>query len=1287
MAKEKTVKKSKSTELVKTATYGKGLNKPSFIPGFDVDNVLDAIEKKIGVTSSGMNSNEKRMSTGMLMYDLILGGGITDGWYTAFGKEQSCKSTGAMTLLASGIINNIPVLGYFDYEGSTEPVYVQNILTTMGLEVAVEDVFGIKDKKGVYIRKPRVRYVSSSTAETFFDYIASLERALPDKIYEGENWWYVYENSRENRKKLDESKSEYDKTLFSKYNKFYVKAEDGGLQALVMVDSYPAMLPERLAEEDSNAGLGAVARMFAEQIPRVKGAMKKKRIAIVGVNQLRDRPMVRFGCFYYTAKVLLANGKTENIGSIVNAKKPVEVMSYNEKTKAFEPKKVVNWFKNGVAEPGEFLKIVVRAGNASGYSQIPCTPNHLLRDYKTGKMLNAKKFKVGDNLTTYATLKELNSDQKQFLIGSLLGDGTIGRTATGAKFSFGHGAKQNSYIRWKNWLLSSYSGSLYGNSKSGLAFDTRPINDPYLLTMHKEHRATKKTQDSREYNSTIGIAFRKLDLRSLAIWYLDDGSLDRNEMRISASGRSVEDKKILATRIAELTGVSLYVTKKGLRCGAKEDTLKFLTALAPYIHKSMKYKLPQSLQELAGSYAWSNLLGKEKTIKVPAEIVSIVEQPMFKGMSRVKYDLEVEGNHNYIVGNCVVHNSPEYEPSGNAVRFYCFDPSSTLLLSDKGILKATDLINKKIDYKISNGSKLETPNIFNFVKRESPTKISTDLGVSITASESHRIWTLTKDSAGRGIHKVDWKTLSNVKPTGSYIAVSVGHDIWSRTDTKLGFTYKENFVDNLAEKGITLPTKMTPALARLLGYLTSEGYVRQNMSDFTNTSKKLCDDYSGLFNLIFNVTPEVTKLGNVYHLKFVSAKIGAFFRYLGIDRPSYEKEIPSCVLTSSRLSVINFLRGYCEGESSPSKRELSISSTSQRLLSQVHQCLLNLNILAKLSPGKRNWNSGKHLYSLYLCGDNYRLYNTIIGHFEDRKKTTAKAIMSASTQYSTQTAKNLAKVWNLGPLTKYAEGIIKTYNWDAKDILNNFESLLAKTETARTSQERERLKTNLKELVAFCRFTVDNSLIWTKVNSVVRRLPLTDLYDFNMPNSKLLTNSIVSHNSDVRIKHMARAVSAVSDATASDGGVELENSVEYEGTKDTYRYISISGDKNKKSTPFLKAFLRLWVNDGDNSARGFDPVFDTYEYLKATDQVSSGGRRSKIMIKIEGKVVSKKPIDWSDFKRLILGSTEEIKQVCKKAGFEKPVRLRKFCFKQMADGTGLELYGNNRKFDKKGSDE
>jgi hypothetical protein len=136
---EKVTKKSAIKDTT-VASYGKGLSAPSSIPGFNIDATLDAIEKKIGVTSSGMNSNEKRMSTGMLMYDIVLGGGLTDGWYTNFGKEQSCKSTGAMTLLSSGLMNNVPILSYFDYEGCV--IAASKINTPKGeilLETLIKD--------------------------------------------------------------------------------------------------------------------------------------------------------------------------------------------------------------------------------------------------------------------------------------------------------------------------------------------------------------------------------------------------------------------------------------------------------------------------------------------------------------------------------------------------------------------------------------------------------------------------------------------------------------------------------------------------------------------------------------------------------------------------------------------------------------------------------------------------------------------------------------------------------------------------------------------------------------------------------------------------------------------------------------------------------------------------------------------------------------------------------------------------------------------------------------------
>jgi RecA/RadA recombinase len=294
--KSKKKKGLREKEDAPKAAYGKGLEIPFTIPGFDVASQLDAIEKKIGVGSSGLGGkHDTRMSSGVLGIDGILGGGITAGWYTNFGQEQSCKSTDAMTIIAAAVMQRIPILSYSDYEGSTEPNYLQNMMNTMGVNADITDVFGIRNLNGEYVKYPRVRYLPSDTAEQFFDYMSALERRLPDKIYQGGQWWFVYENTNENRKRLKESGDEYSKKMFSKYNKFYVSAPDGSLQALLVVDSYPAMLPEELDVDDPNNGLAAVARMFAKQLPRVKGKMRKKRIAVIGVNQLRDVPMAKYG--------------------------------------------------------------------------------------------------------------------------------------------------------------------------------------------------------------------------------------------------------------------------------------------------------------------------------------------------------------------------------------------------------------------------------------------------------------------------------------------------------------------------------------------------------------------------------------------------------------------------------------------------------------------------------------------------------------------------------------------------------------------------------------------------------------------------------------------------------------------------------------------------------------------------------------------------------------------------------------------------------------------------------
>lgn len=64
-------------------------------------------------------------------------------------------------------------------------------------------------------------------------------------------------------------------------------------------------------------------------------------------------------------------------------------------------------------------------------------------------------------------LPELTSTQHEILVGSLLGDGSIGVTGTHtARFSEGHSQKQEGYLRWKADVLRPFTTTIFPTSKT-----------------------------------------------------------------------------------------------------------------------------------------------------------------------------------------------------------------------------------------------------------------------------------------------------------------------------------------------------------------------------------------------------------------------------------------------------------------------------------------------------------------------------------------------------------------------------------------------------------------------------------------------------------------------------------------------------------------------------------------------------------------------------------------------------------------------------------------------------
>jgi RecA/RadA recombinase len=305
-AKKVPVKNRKSAdedldEAIEAAVTPKGKKSKNSDAVFDVASMysetIDAVSRRQNFDSD-LLEDVPPMSTGILALDLVEGGGIRPAWYTHFGPEQSCKTTGALHIMTAGINANIPIIGLADYEGSTRnsKPYVGNILRTCGAKISVKEVFGKRDKEtGRWLVKPRIRYRSETIGEKFFDWLHDLLLKLPDKKFIAGQWWLVFEDNKLNKAKL--SGAPINSSMAKKYGPgLWIEAPDGALQALIMVDSYPAMNPSSNDKEDEgDKSLALQARMFSKHLPRVKGRLTSKMVAVIGINQLRAVPMAMYG--------------------------------------------------------------------------------------------------------------------------------------------------------------------------------------------------------------------------------------------------------------------------------------------------------------------------------------------------------------------------------------------------------------------------------------------------------------------------------------------------------------------------------------------------------------------------------------------------------------------------------------------------------------------------------------------------------------------------------------------------------------------------------------------------------------------------------------------------------------------------------------------------------------------------------------------------------------------------------------------------------------------------------
>lgn len=203
------------------------------------------------------------------------------------------------------------------------------------------------------------------------------------------------------------------------------------------------------------------------------------------------------------------------------------------------------------------------------------------------------------------------SDQTSALIlGSLLGDGSLKLHPgyVNARFSFRHSSKQKNYFEWKARQCAEISGSksVFAQTSDG-GFSKLPklryqsVALPALTDLYQLIHDNKQFRIRRKW-------LNRMTSLSLAIWWLDDGSLIGNGKRgvFCTDGFDEKAVKLLArylqvvwginTRVAAISRVRSKTHRRDyyfrIWIRSSEELKKLLRVIAPHIVvKDMLYKV------------------------------------------------------------------------------------------------------------------------------------------------------------------------------------------------------------------------------------------------------------------------------------------------------------------------------------------------------------------------------------------------------------------------------------------------------------------------------------------------------------------------------------------------------------------------------------------------------------------------------------------------------------------------------------------------------------------------
>lgn len=313
----------------------------------------------------------------------------------------------------------------------------------------------------------------------------------------------------------------------------------------------------------------------------------------------------------------------------------------------------------------KWVRIKVDGDTRGTKSQVICTDDHKLLTVRDPFNICLEWSMAKDSLDLYSVRKPsyrdapiFNDEQVSIMIGIMLGDGSINKEG---QFITSHKHAHREYVELTQKIFGGTIDDRYYKNTFG-----EGMMSSLIVRVNAQ---TKLLYDMMYYDDegnkckkTLKNVINSIDEKSLAFWYMDDGSTTftgkyRACGELCTDGFSVEDCELAKKVFYEKWSIICEVVMTGkdrqyprLIFGV-DASEKLFSLIAPYVTNCMQYKLPEKYRNL-NDYQF-NCKKKDYALSK----ITMVKYLDHKKYSSRLYDMKIENNCNFIANDTVVHNS------------------------------------------------------------------------------------------------------------------------------------------------------------------------------------------------------------------------------------------------------------------------------------------------------------------------------------------------------------------------------------------------------------------------------------------------------------------------------------------------------------------------------------------------------------------------------------------------------------------------------------------------------